>query len=74
MGNVSNIVKSKQENFLGELRGLLGSVMEVVDTHRQLPYQVPMVCQQPPQFPTSAGHGQMYATVLGQGQHFRVEG
>ena len=63
-GNVSNIVKSQQENFLGELWGLLGSVREVVDTHRHLPYQVPMVCQQPPQFSTTAGQGQMYATVL----------
>ena len=66
-----NIVKSQQDNFLGELRGLLGSVREVVDAHRQLPpYQAPMVYQQPPQFPTNAGQGQMYATVLGQGQPF----
>ena len=50
------IVKSQQDNFLGELRGLLGSVREVVNAHWQLPpYQVPMVYQQPPQFPTNAG-------------------
>ena len=58
---------SPQNTFLSELRGLLGSMREVLDIHRQAPvhHALPLAYQQlpQPQFPLAGAQGQLYAPV-----------